>query len=223
LRLVGAAICQHLAKQAAGGWTPAPSSLGGQLLQMNLPAPDAPLEDWLPVEARLEQDGLLVITTDIAHALPQARIILTATSSVEDLINPLWVAKGAIICDISKPPNVRPALRQLRPDVLIIDGGVVAVPGRPSLGWDFGFERGLAYACMAETMMLALEHHYADMSLGANLPLDNLIYLRGLAAKHGFKLAQLRSFELPLGEEEWQQVARARSQEDSLLKYGITT
>ena len=59
LRLVGAAICQHLAKQAAGDWTPAPSSLAGRLLKMSLPVynyrassirtspePEFPLE-WL--------------------------------------------------------------------------------------------------------------------------------------------------------------------------------
>jgi len=64
---------------------------------------------------------------------------------------------------------------------------------------------------MAETMMLALEHHYTDMSLGADLRLDNMLYLRQLAVKHGFELAQLRSFDRPLSEEEWQQVVEARS------------
>lgn len=222
LRRVGASICRHLASQAKGGWTPARFSLAERILEMTLPTVDSPLEDWLPVAADIEEEGLLVITTDIAHALPQARLIITATNSVDDLINPMWLPKGAIICDISKPSNVRPSLNQIRPDVLVIDGGVVAVPGRPSLGWNFGFEPGLAYACMAETMMLALEHHYTDMSLGTDLPLDNLIYLRQLAAKHGFELAQLRSFDFPLSEEQWRRVAAARSNTDSHLKYGAT-
>jgi predicted amino acid dehydrogenase len=214
---VGADICLHLAKQAAAGRVPSPSSLGERLLKMDLPATAASTEDWLPVEEELEREGYLVITTDLSRALPEAQVVITATSSMDDLINPLWVAPGAIICDISKPSNVRPSLRQVRPDVLVIDGGVVAVPGRPSLGWDFGFEPGLAYACMAETMMLALEHHYTDMSLGAYLSLDNMIYLRQLAEKHGFELAQLRSFDLPLSEEEWRQVARARLKADGQL------
>ncbi|MFZ5646965.1 MAG: aminotransferase class III-fold pyridoxal phosphate-dependent enzyme [Bacillota bacterium] len=221
LRRVGADICSHLASQIAAGWTPpSPSSIGALLMHMDLPAPDQPQEDWLPVVENLEKEGLLVITTELIQALPQAEVVITATSSVDDLINPMWVAPGAIICDISKPSNVRPALRQVRPDVLVIDGGVVAVPGRPSLGWDFGFEQGLAYACMAETMMLALEHHYTDMSLGPNLSLDNMIYLRNLAEKHGFELAQLRSFDLPLSEEDWRQVAEARSNNGNLLKLG---
>lgn len=220
LRRVGAEICLHLAKLASRGWTPAPCSMGARLLQMELPPLDTPVEEWLAVAGEMEKEEFLVITTELAQALPLARVVITATSSVDDLINPRWVAQGAIICDISKPSNVRPSLLQIRPDVLVIDGGVVAVPGRPSLGWDFGFERGLAYACMAETMMLALEHHYTDMSLGANLSLDNMIYLRQLSAKHGFELAQLRSFDLPLSEEDWRQVVKARSQKDSSLKYG---
>lgn len=220
LRRVGADICMHLAKQHSEGWIPPSSSIGHFLMQISLPGPGAGQEEWLPVVEELEKAGLLIITTDLGQALPQSQVVITATSSVEDLINPGLVAPGAIICDISKPPNVRPALRQLRPDVLVIDGGIVAVPHRPSLGWNFGFEPGLAYACMAETMMLALEHHYTDMSLGAHLSLDNMIYLRQLAARHGFELAQLRSFDKPLSQEEWDQVVQARSGSTASLKCG---
>ncbi len=217
LRQAGAYSCMHLAEQANRGWQPAPASFGDHLLQMNLPPLSTPVEEWLPVVAELEQQGRLIITTDIAQALPRAQVVLTATSSVDELVNPRWLAHGAIVCDISKPSNVSPTVRQIRPDVLVIDGGVVAVPGRPALGWDFGFEQGLGYACMAETMMLALEHHYQDISLGSDLSLGNMMYFRGLAAKHGFELAQLRSFEKPLSEQEWERVAKARGQEDHLI------
>lgn len=211
LRRVAADLCLHLAGRAGKEWTPAPASLAGRLFEMKLPALTAGQEEWLPMVEELERKGCLVITTELSLALPQAQVVVTATSSVEDLVKPAWVAPGAVICDISKPPNVSPALRELRPDVLVIDGGVVAVPGRPSLGWNFGLEPGLVYACMAETMMLALEHHYTDMSLGADLRLENMLYLRRLAAKHGFELAQLRSFDRPLREEEWEQVVAART------------
>jgi len=220
LRQAAAHICMHLTVQASHGWRPAPDSIGAHLQPMSLPPIGTPVEEWLPVVAELEQAELLVITTDLAQALPQAQVVLTATSSVEELVNPRLLAHGAIVCDISKPSNVSPTVRQIRPDVLVIDGGVVAVPGRPTLGWNFGFEQGLGYACMAETMMLALEHNYQDTSLGSDLSLDNMMYFRGLAAKHGFELAQLRSFEQPLSEEEWERVAKARSQKDNLLQYG---
>ncbi|MFZ5596516.1 MAG: aminotransferase class III-fold pyridoxal phosphate-dependent enzyme [Bacillota bacterium] len=220
LRHVGADICLHLAKLLHQGWSPPGSSLGTILARMALPPLDAPPEEWLPAAESLEREGRLVITTDLSRALPEAGVVITATSSVDDLINPMWVSPGAIICDISRPSNVRPTLRQIRPDVLVIDGGVVAVPGRPSLGWDFGFEPGLVYACMAETMLLSLEQQYRDISLGSYLSLDDIVYLRGLAVKHGFNLAQLRSFGQPLGKKDLEHIARAGKRTVNHPMYG---
>ena len=211
LRRVGSDLCRHLVTLTSTGWTPPAASLGERLLQLKLPLLDAPQDDWLPVVEQLAREGRLILTTDLKLALSQTQVVVTATSSMEELVKPEWVAPGAVICDISRPSNVHPDMRQLRPDVLVIDGGIIAVPGRPSLGWNFGFEPGLVYACMAETMMLAMEHHYTDMSLGTDLRLDNMLYLRQLATKHGFELAQLRSFDRPLSEKEWQQIVEARS------------
>ncbi len=208
LRRVGIDICQHLINT---NQINSNHGIRKFLSQIELPSQNASDKDWLAVVNQLEKSGLLVITTDINQALPQSQIIITATNSLDDLINPSLLPLGAIICDISRPANVRPSLRQIRPDVLVIDGGIVAVPGRPSLGWNFGFEQGLSYACMAETMMLALEHHYTDMSLGANLYLENMLYLRQLASKHGFELAQLRSFDKPLSPDEWRNIVDART------------
>ncbi|NTW05029.1 MAG: aminotransferase class III-fold pyridoxal phosphate-dependent enzyme [Peptococcaceae bacterium] len=210
LRLVAIDICRHLSKEPDFGEKYPNSGIARFLSKQQLPEETAPEADWLPFIDALEANNLLVITTKISDGLPQAQVILTATNSLDDLIEPAQLQSGAIICDISRPANVRPSLCQIRPDVLVIDGGIVAVPGRPSLGWDFGFETGLSYACMAETMMLALEHHYTDMSIGANLSLDNMLYLRKLAEKHGFELAQLRSFDKPISSEDWKKVTGSR-------------
>lgn len=72
------------------------------------------------------------------------------------------------------------------------------LPGSPDLGWNFGFEKGTAFACMSETMMLALEGRYEHMSIGADLSLEHLELMRGLAKKLGFTLAGFRAFDRPL-------------------------
>ncbi len=217
LRRVAEDICLHLSDQAGAGWIPPKSSLGENLLKMKLPATNSQREEWATVVDELIRSDKFILTSNPNQGISIAQVVVTATSSVEELVNPEWVTPGAIICDISKPSNVSPELQKLRPDVLVIDGGVVALPGRPSLGWNFGFEPGLAYACMAETMMLALEHHYTDMSLGTDLRLDNMIYLRQLAKKHGFELARLRSFDRPLSEEDWEKVIKERTKVRSNL------
>ena len=73
-----------------------------------------------------------------------------------------------------------------RPDVLSIDGGIIEVPGRPVLG-RFGLGSGLAYACMAETMLLALDGHLQNSSLGTDLTAESLCRLHNSARRHGFR------------------------------------
>ncbi len=154
--------------------------------------------------------GRLLITADAAQYLPQADVIVTATSSAQRLLTAQHLKQGAAICDTSRPSNVSQAVQVARPDVLVIDGGIIAVPGRPDLGWRFGLEPGLSFACMAETMMLALEQRYQHGSLGLDLDMDFLKMIRRLAVKHGFDLAQISSFDRPLTEAKWQQALAAR-------------
>ncbi|HEY8415255.1 MAG TPA: aminotransferase III, partial [Thermaerobacter sp.] len=205
-----------LVPRALAGWGggSGPAPLAERLLEFGgWPDPGAPLEAFI---RRYEEwaaggDCPLLITTDLDTMLPLADVVVTATSSTAHLVTPGNVKFGAVVCDLSRPPNVSREVRDARPDVLVIDGGVIEVPGRPSMGWNFGFERGLVYACMAETMMLALEHHYQHTSLGADLNLETILWLQDLARKHGFRLAQLRSFDRPLSDEEWRRIVAARA------------
>jgi predicted amino acid dehydrogenase len=118
-------------------------------------------------------------------------LVFLVTSSPEELVRSDMVRPGTILCDLSRPSNVGAEL-MAREDVLVIDGGVVEVPGKPDLGWRFGCPPGVAFACMAETMMLALERRYEHTSLGRDLQEDTLEALRAYAGKHGFRLAEMR-------------------------------
>jgi hypothetical protein len=61
---------------------------------------------------------------------------------------------------------------------------------------------------MAETMMLALEHHYEHTSLGRDLQEGTLDLLHALAGKHGFRLAELRARQRPLDTSAWTNASR---------------
>jgi acetylornithine/succinyldiaminopimelate/putrescine aminotransferase/predicted amino acid dehydrogenase len=155
--------------------------------------------DWIRLATKIEQ-YLCVIHNDCeAHRLLQeADVVVTATNVVSDLVMPENVKERAVICDISRPPNVNRAVRMNRPDVFLIDGGVVSLPGNSSLSFNLGIDTGLAYACMAETMILTLERRFEDSSLGIDLDIDNVIEMGKLAERHGFRPALIHSSCRPL-------------------------
>ncbi|NLM25040.1 MAG: aminotransferase class III-fold pyridoxal phosphate-dependent enzyme [Firmicutes bacterium] len=209
-----AEMFHYLARKAAEGVSFKPHSIGAYVQNLsNKPAIGSSLSEWIEFARQvLTKDCPISYTVDIQEHLPKADIILAATSSTEAMITSQLLKQGALICDMSRPTNVSKEVLEKRDDVLVIDGGVIEVPGKPDLGWDFGFESGTAYACMSETMMLALEQRYENTSIGADLNIDFLNYLADLAKVHGFKLAGFRSFDLPLPEEQWEKVVKARKE-----------
>ncbi len=208
-------ICQYLAQAQSAGQSFPEHTLAGRILACSdLPGLDSDLDHWVTwAEGKIDA-GLIPLTlaTDCAEQLPHADIVLAATSSTNAFITAEMLKFGAVVCDMSRPSNVSREVARHRPDLLVIDGGVIAVPGLPSLGWNFGYDKGLAYACMSETMMLALEHRYEHASLGVDLNIEHMNYLREQAKSHGFALAGFRSFDQPLTEADWQRVIAARHQ-----------
>ncbi len=213
LHLVAAEIYRYQSALLQQGRELKPGSMGRLLADCcQLPAPDASMDQF---EAFTDEEGasrgLIEFSTDIDAVLARADVVISATSATEKVIHAGNLKNGAIVCDISRPANVSEEVDAARPDVLVIDGGVVEIPGQPSLGWDFGFEEGLAYACMAETMMLALEKRYKHFSLGSSgVNLESILQTRYWAEEHGFSLANFRSFNRPLSEESWQRLLQNR-------------
>jgi len=144
-------------------------------------------------------------------ALSEAQIILAVSAAVQAIIHPDMLRPGAVVCDVARPRDVSRQVVEERPDVLVIEGGAVAVPGNVDFHFDFGFPPRLSYACMAETMILALEGRTEDYSLGRDIKLEQVYEISGLARKHGFKLAGFRCFEKTVTEE---QIARVRQVND---------
>ncbi|HLK13163.1 MAG TPA: hypothetical protein VKT78_00020 [Fimbriimonadaceae bacterium] len=133
-------------------------------------------------------------TTSI-DALRDADAIVTVTSDDAEIIRPEHLKPGAVVCDVARPRDVSVRVAKERPDVLVIEGGVVRVPGDVDFGFDFGFPPKTAYACMSETIMLALEGRVESFTLGKDVSVDQVNETIRLADKHGFELAGFRSFE----------------------------
>ncbi len=148
------------------------------------------------VAAELSGSGAQVeISISAAESVPQADLVVTVTSALDAVIEPEMLRPGAVVCDVARPRDVSARVARERDDVLVIEGGAVAIPGDVQFNFDFGFPPGVAYACMAETMILALEGRAEDYSLGKRLELERVREIAALADRHGFGLAGLRSFE----------------------------
>ena len=151
-------------------------------------------------------------TTDPRAGLRDADVVIAVTSAVDTVVPGDVLKPGAVVCDVARPRDVSKQVAQQRPDVLVIEGGAVEVPGPVDFHFDFGFPPRTAYACMAETMILALEERYESYSLGRELSLAKVKEMAALARKHGFKLAGFRSFERQVTEEYIESVKRAARQ-----------
>jgi predicted amino acid dehydrogenase len=148
------------------------------------------------VETAVRQQGCnnITITTNM-DKLAEAHFIITVTSALEAIIEPKHLRPGAVVCDVSRPRDVSRQVAEQRPDVLVIEGGMVEIPGPVNFNFDFGFPPKMAYACMAETMALALDGNYASFTLGRDIKLSQVQTIDTIAKRHGFKLGGFRSFE----------------------------
>lgn len=154
--------------------------------------------------------AIIDIQTDIFEAIKNADIILTSTSTPMDLVDTRILKPGTIICDISRPKNVSESLLEDRQDILVIEGGIVKPPGDVDFHFSFGLPPGLAYACIAETMLLTLEGRFENYSIGGNISIEKAEEMGRLAKKHGFKLAELMSFNKQITPEQIEKVKKSR-------------
>ncbi|MCS7209387.1 MAG: hypothetical protein NZ874_07430 [Fimbriimonadales bacterium] len=177
-------------------------ALAPQAQELLLLGRDTARLEPLAAQLRPLARGSVRVSTDIAHDLPTADVIITVTSAVDAVIHPKDLKSGAVVVDVARPRDVSVRVARERDDVLVIEGGLVEVPGAVDFGFDFGFPPRMAYACMAETMLLALEGRIESFTLGKEVSLQQAQTMQALAQKHGFRVAGFRSFERALTDAE---------------------
>jgi len=148
----------------------------------------------------------LSIECDVRAAVPRGALVLTATTSTQELIEPDDLQTGAVVCELSLPHDVGRRVAVERPDVLVTEGGNIRLPGRPHFErvrepgreFDLGLAPGTALACMSETMLLAIENRRAHYTLGRGIDLEKVREIDALAERAGFELADMRAFDKPV-------------------------
>ncbi|MBI2843659.1 MAG: shikimate dehydrogenase [Armatimonadetes bacterium] len=161
-----------------------------------------------PVAEMLREKGSAEISiwSDVEKGIRDADIVITVSSAVDAIIEASFIKSGAVVCDVARPRDVSRRVVEERDDVLVIEGGVVAVPGDVDFHFNFGFPPSTAYACMSETMALALEGRYESFTLGKEVSASQVEEITAICDKHGFELAGFRSFERAVTEEQIERI-----------------
>ena len=146
----------------------------------------------------------VAIATRPDELIGECDLIVTATSAFGQRIVDITKCKpGAVICDVARPPDISPAEAALRPDVLVIESGEVLIPGDIDFGYDIGLPPKTAYACLAETALLAMDGRFEDYTLGRNISVERVKEIYRLFKKHQFQIADLRSFDEVVTDEQF--------------------
>ncbi|MFM2437938.1 MAG: hypothetical protein RLZ55_755 [Actinomycetota bacterium] len=153
-----------------------------------------------------ESAKLLALKEEIERDNPRARIhvaatpneylsemdvIVTATSGAgKRVLDIMAVKPGCVITDVARPLDLSAEDVAKRPDVLVVESGEIELPGDIRMK-NIGLPRGVVYACLAETVVLALEGRFESFTVGRNIEWEKVKEIYRLGLKHGMKLAAI--------------------------------
>jgi predicted amino acid dehydrogenase len=143
-----------------------------------------------------ETPGARVVTgVDSVPHVGDCDLIVTATSAFGQRVLDVSLCKpGALVLDVALPPDISAEEAAVRPDVLVVESGEVLIPGPVKFSMDVGLPPGVAYACLAEAALLALEERYECFTLGRDIEPEQVKEIYRLFRRHGFEIAPLRTF-----------------------------
>lgn len=136
-------------------------------------------------------DAKIIATTDYEDYLHEMDMIVTSTSGAgKKILDITKVKPGCVITDVARPLDLPPEEVAKRPDVLVIESGEIELPTDVKMK-DIGLPPNVIYACLAETIVLALEGRFEVFTIGRDTEWEKVKEIYKLGLKHGMKLAAI--------------------------------
>ncbi len=170
-----------------------------------------------------ETAKLLALKESILAETPDARLhlaarcdagigdvdmIVTATSGAgKRVLDILKVKPGCVITDVARPLDLPAEEVAKRPDVLVVESGEIQLPGKVGMR-NIGLPRNVAYACLAETIVLALEGRFENFTVGRAIEWEKVREIYRLGLRHGMRLAAISGVNGPFTEADIRRVRR---------------
>ena len=134
-------------------------------------------------------------------------MIVTSTSGAgKRILDIMEVKPGCVITDVARPLDIPAEDVAKRPDVLVIESGEVELPGDNVRMKNIGLPPKVAYACLAETIVLALEGRFETFTVGREIEWEKVREIYKLGLKHGMKLASISGVNGVYTEEDFDRV-----------------
>jgi predicted amino acid dehydrogenase len=153
-------------------------------------------------------DAKLVLSARADSHIAEMDMVVTATSGAgKKVLDIMKVKPGCVITDVARPLDLPPSEVAKRPDVLVIESGEIRLPGEPRMK-NIGLPPGVVYACLAETIVLALEGRFENFTVGRAIEWEKVHEIYQLGLKHGMQLAAISGVNGVYSDED---IARVRT------------
>lgn len=151
-------------------------------------------------------DAKVFLAAQADRDIAQMDMVVTATSGAgKKVLDIMKVKPGCVITDVARPLDLPPSEVAKRPDVLVIESGEIQLPGDVQMK-NIGLPKGVAYACLAETIVLALEGRFENFTVGRAIEWEKVREIYKLGLKHGMKLAAISGVNGPFSDADIAQV-----------------
>jgi hypothetical protein len=137
-------------------------------------------------------DAKVFTTIDYNDLLGDMDMIVTSTSGAgKEILDIMKVKPGCVITDVARPLDLPASDVAKRPDVLVIESGEIELPTKVKGLKSIGLPPNVIYACLAETIVLALEGRFEVFTVGRDTEWEKVKEIYKLGLKHGMKLAAI--------------------------------
>ena len=137
-------------------------------------------------------DAKVTCSTDYDELLGDMDMIVTSTSGAgKKILDITKVQPGCVITDVARPLDLPPEEVAKRPDVLVIESGEIELPTPVKGLKNIGLPPNVIYACLAETIVLALEGRFEVFTIGRDTEWEKVKEIYKLGLKHDMRLAAI--------------------------------
>jgi len=153
-------------------------------------------------------DAKVTWTTDPDAYLADMDMIVTSTSGAgKKILDIMKVKPGCVITDVARPLDLPASEVAKRPDVLVVESGEIELPGDLQMR-SIKLPKNVVFACMAETIALALEGRFEVFTIGRNTEWEKVKEIYKLGLMHGMKLAAISGVNGVYSDQDLQQIRK---------------